>query len=294
MSFIENAKKLKERKKYTGVLTVGSVKRMTKAIDLLISSSPQIQIVNPVTKRHQQFRLSFVTLTFPAAIKLTESKEAKSILEQMLRFLRRKHNMKSYVWKAEVTKKGQIHFHLTSNVYIHFNELRNYWNRLLVRSTLFDDYFKERGNSDINSTDIHSVRKIKDLSAYLMKYFTKQYQNEVPIKGKVWDCSENLKAAGYFETDMLEEDYFDLNRGVAKGDLKAVEIERCTIFISGKKHMFDYVEPRVIASYHQYLYNVYQGFKIDDVLKVSSNLLDSCIENRSLPKDVPKQLYLFN
>jgi hypothetical protein len=291
---ISNQNLLSERVKYTGLLSPGAIKRMTKAIDLLISSTPKQQILNPVTKRSQQFRLSFITLTMPNSNILTASRDSKVLLEKMLRYLRNTQGMHSYVWKAETQENGQIHYHLTSNVYLHYQELRNYWNKLLFKSNLFSEYFEQRGDRDINSTDIHSVRKVKDLSAYLIKYFTKQEQNQIAVKGKVWDCSLNLKEGKYYATDLLEPDYYELLAGCKDLSIVVKELDHCTIFRSNHKNVHNYINEKVMADYYNYMAMVGSGANLKRNQEVSSNLKDRCIENWTYATTMPDQTYLFN
>jgi hypothetical protein len=42
-----------------------------------------------------------------------------------------------------------------------------------------------------NSTDIHSVKNIRNLSAYVIKYMCKSVQNQ-GLQGRLWGCSTNL------------------------------------------------------------------------------------------------------
>ncbi len=286
-SFKENAALLTTREKYTGLLSEGAVKRMTKAIDLLISSTPTKQILNPVTKRRQPFKLSFITLTLPACNILSDKKESKLMLEKLLRFLRSTHNMKSYVWKAETQKNGQIHYHITSDVYLHYSELRNYWNKILFKSGLFGEYFNNRGDRNINSTDIHSVKNIRDLGAYLIKYFTKKEQNETAIKGKVWDCSQNLKDFKYFTTDATEGDFWELYDGCKNFGIAKIETDRCIIFKNNKSTIFKFIDPLIIAAYDQYMINVYHNYREPKKIEVSYNLVDSCTEISAQPNIMP-------
>ena len=50
-----------------------------------------------------------------------------------------------------------------------------------------------------NTTDIHSVERINDLAAYLIKYMSKKEEGKREIKGKIWGCSQNLSYNNKFE-----------------------------------------------------------------------------------------------
>lgn len=64
------------------------------------------------------------------------------------------------------------------------------------------DFTKKTGSIDPNSTDIHEVKKIKNLAAYLSKEFCKTIQNPTNTEGKLWDCSNNLSGISYFSLDL--------------------------------------------------------------------------------------------
>lgn len=201
--FQANAKLLQQRKRYVGFVTPEMKKRMQKAITLLIQSTPYKYQQHPVSGRIVCHKLSFITLTTPAHEKSHDAKYChKHLLEPMLRELRRKHGMKSYIWKAEYQSNGQIHYHLTTEIMINHTTLRERWNKLLNENGMLDQFFSENGHRNPNSTDIHAVYKINNLEAYLVKYICKEYQNEEKLTGKVWDCSKNLKQGTYFKTEL--------------------------------------------------------------------------------------------
>ena len=203
-SSFSNSKEVESQKTYTGKVTAGSQKRIAKAVSLLIQASPEKRIFNPVTGKHQNFKLSFITLTVSDAKKNYTAKECyKQLLEPFILRLRRRYGVKSYIWKAELQKRGQIHYHLTTNVFIHFSDLRNDWNNLQRKAGYLDNYFQKKGHYDANSTDVHSVVKIKNIEAYLVKYLAKKESEKESTIGKIWDCSQNLKKYNYF-TEFLD------------------------------------------------------------------------------------------
>lgn len=202
-AFLSNASKLQSRERYKGIVTPAVKKRMRKVITLLLQSTPWTYSINPVTQKVVSHKLSFVTLTTPTHPKSYDAKHChKELLEPLLRHLRLKYHMKSYIWKCELQENKQIHYHVTCDVVIHHRELRDYWNKLLDKHGMLDDFQKEYGHKDPNSTDIHAVHKVDNLEAYLVKYICKEYQNEDAINGKIWDCSKNLKAADYFKIQL--------------------------------------------------------------------------------------------
>lgn len=224
-----NKLKANRQKAYSGLVSKGVAKRLRKAIDLLISSTPTTTVQHYTRTKTIKHKLSFITLTIPDLETLTGKEAHKKLLEPMLLWLRRYHGLRSYIWKAELQKRGQLHYHITSNVYIAHQELKDKWNELLTLNNYNRKYREEKGHTNANSTDIKEVRKISNLGGYLTKYFTKAYQNEKSIGGKVWDCSLNLKRATYF-TEQASNTTFDiLTNPKQYNDLTIKYFDRCTI-----------------------------------------------------------------
>ena len=104
--------------------------------------------------------------------------------------------------------------------------LRLAWNHQLEKLGYIDTFEKKHGHRNPNSTDVHSISKIKNLGAYMVKYmckpaflakcfiaqppFTRPERKckpfnakikfkklmsleEAKINGRLWDCSVNLK-----------------------------------------------------------------------------------------------------
>lgn len=279
---------LKNVKKYTGNVTPGARKRIAKAINLLIASSTIQRIYNPVTNKNFNFRLSFITLTIPDNTKLTPKETHKILLEPFIKWMRQNHGLRNYVWKLEVQKRGQIHYHITSDCFIHYQELRNKWNSLLNRASLMEDYKLRFGKIDPNSTDIHSVKNINDLSAYLIKYFTKQEQNSKDLPGKIWDCSLALKKANYYSTDLTEDIEYDVFKNQRD---KVCEIDYCDRFSIIK---FKKVEPisifpkEVKEAYYANLKSIRDYKREVRQMDMYSKKTDSCIVDSTHAKEVPK------
>lgn len=197
--------KLQQQAAYSGKLTAGAKKRLTKAISLLVQGTRKRWILNPVNHRQQLHQLTFVTLTISdPTINITGKDAHKKLLSPFLDWMRKTKKVNTYVWKAELQKNGQLHYHITTPDFIHWRELRDKWNELQKRHGFLDAYFKKQGHYDANSTDVHKVYKIKDVEAYLIKEIAKGIQNAQGIGGKVWDCSENLKKGKYHRTYMKE------------------------------------------------------------------------------------------
>lgn len=192
-----------KRSTYSGQITKGSKKRMTKAVSLLVQSSKTRRIYNHATHRYQLFKLSFITLTVSSTSIMLAGKEAhEKLLEPFLLYLRRKHQVVNYVWKAELQERGQIHYHIMIDKFVLYTDIRDKWNNLQDQYGLLDDYRAKHGSKTPNSTDVHSIKKVKNIEAYLVKYISKDVgkKDGDSIGGKVWDCNMSLKKAKYYTT----------------------------------------------------------------------------------------------
>ena len=163
-----NYNKICTEKTYTGNITFGSAKRIRKAVDLLLQLSPPRKIYNPIIKKDVNHSLSFITLTIPAKERhLTPYEGNQLLLEKWLRKMRDKHNLKTYVWKAEYQKNGQLHYHITTPSFINWNIIKTEWNNIMYANGMLDEWHKVNPNKSPNSTDVHAVYKCKDIQAYL-------------------------------------------------------------------------------------------------------------------------------
>lgn len=184
---------------YSGEITTGSKKRLTRAISLLIQSTQERQVLNPVTNRMMSFKLNFITLTMPPSEFSGDAKFChKNLLEPFLRTMRRKYGMRNYIWKCELQKNLNVHYHLTTDTFINLKNLRNEWNAILDRNNMLEGFKAKYGHSNPNSTDIHKVYKVRNFENYLIKYVTKKNESGHVLNAKVWDCSKALKTAKYF------------------------------------------------------------------------------------------------
>lgn len=217
---------------YTGKVTAGAKKRLTKSIETLVQVTPVRYEADFETGEMFPFKLSFITLTVSDDSKITGKEAHKKLLAPFLLWLRRSYNMQVYIWKAELQKRGNIHYHLTSDAYVYWEVLRDKWNSLQREAGLLDRYHKKKGHYKANSTDIHRVRKITNMAGYLIKEIAKGFQNEKSIGGKVWDCSANIKSAKYYTTLADTQYEAKINLAIKKGVMVQVpcKSDHCRIF----------------------------------------------------------------
>jgi len=215
-----------KKRSYSGAMTPHARKRIKKAVDILIQKNPPRRIWNPVISKFHDFSLAFVTLTIHEPQVITAADAYPVLLKPFLRHFRRQFKDWSYIWKAELQKRGQLHYHLTSNEFMPHDEIRKVWNRLQKRHGLLNTFAAKYRHFNPNSTDVHAVWMVKSLPAYLMKYLSK---DGGVTKGKVWDCSKDLKKERFSSMGWCADD----KKLWAAAELKQASCEvlkHCTIW----------------------------------------------------------------
>lgn len=222
--------KLQQRCIYSGKITKGSQKRITKAVNLLVMYAPHRRVFNEFLGYEVPHHLSFITLTISDNTRNLTGKEAyEKLLKPMLHYLRSQCGMRSYIWKLELQKRGQVHYHITTPTFISHVQIRNKWNQLQRTTGLLDDFYGRYGHCDPNSTDIHSVYKVDDLTSYLIKYIAKAEIEKDGTEGKVWDCSTDLKGASYPDFEIDDQQNKMLSTLQASNLLTQVQRDRISI-----------------------------------------------------------------
>lgn len=211
---------------YSGQVTDGAKKRIDKAIDILMQCNPPKIIHNPVTGFAQNFNLNFVTLTIARKKRIPADEAYINLMKPFLRKVRQTGPV-SYVWKAELQKRDQLHYHIVTNTFLHWQWIRNTWNNLQRKNRYLDEFALKHKHFDPNSTDVHATYKITDLAAYLKKYLSKNQGDQ--INGKTWDCSKDLKRNRFSVIASFDND-FRLQEGINNGTIEIVKLDHCTIF----------------------------------------------------------------
>lgn len=182
-----------------------SKQRINNALAWLLEFSKNERYYSYRHKRFYDLKVNFITLTLASKQLHSDNVIKTKLLNQFLTELRTRYKVENYVWCAEPQKNGNIHFHITANKYVPWWELKETWNRIQDKLGYVQRFFDVYGHYEPNSTDVHSVRKIRKLPGYLYKYFTKESDVERPacagatnnkgIQGKRWGLSTSLSRA---------------------------------------------------------------------------------------------------
>lgn len=188
------------------IISRQSRKKIMESINAMYVLSPRRDIPMKSGKVLGNFQLAFITLTLPSAQIHDDKTIKKEVLNQFLIEIRKHYNVENYLWKAEIQRNENIHFHLVTDQYIDYKALRRRWNRCCeklgyvsryrakfanmtlskyhaLRSKSSEADFKSSAAayaagqmcnwSNPNSVDVRSVQSKRDLASYLAKYMAK-------------------------------------------------------------------------------------------------------------------------
>lgn len=235
---------------YTGEMSKETKRKVKKMIDNFCTGVLAMKKVFIEKFGSSQINLTFVTLTLPSQQKHTDNEIKRTLLDHFLIICKRKYKHFEYFWRAEKQKNGNIHFHILTNYYIPHQWLKNTWNTVCeklnyiseysknMQKMPFEEYYNKFGKhskksfKDIknyyirekkdgwrnpNSTDIHAVGKINNITNYVMKYVTKsvdeqkkfdkltsEEKEKMTVKGRIWGASDSLKEIKSYELVIWE------------------------------------------------------------------------------------------
>src|SRR5688572_2169979 len=134
---------------------------------------------------------TFITLTLPYKQIHCDKTIKRECLNDFLIKAKRLWQVHNLMWKAETQDNGNIHFHMLTDRYIPHEQLRYTWQNSMEKLGYISWYATENNNLNPNCTDIHAIKKIKNVAAYFSKYMTKGIKGR-DICGHAWGRSENL------------------------------------------------------------------------------------------------------
>lgn len=177
-----------EKKAQNGKLSYNSKRKIKNALRWLSACATDKKCYSKKLKKWMPYKINLITLTFKN--NMENDKLARNLLSKWLEMAKHRFKLTHYVWKAETQERGAIHFHIVTNIYIPFEEIRFTWNRLLLKNG-----FDQRR---ANSTDVEAITGVNNIASYLCEYFTneKKQEGRRKIDGKIWGCSHGLSKAG--------------------------------------------------------------------------------------------------
>lgn len=144
-----------------------------------------------IDKKIKRRSLSMLTLTLPS-YQVVSDKECNS--KYLSPFINRLKKFKPdihYLWVAEKQKNGSIHYHIILDLFVSKLWIREIWNRVLCNGPEFKAYVDKFNKKCPPTTEIDTLKKIKNACAYITKYITK-IDTKQEINCKKWDCDSRL------------------------------------------------------------------------------------------------------
>ena len=134
--YAENFKK----QNLTFQLSKATKKKIAESLNSLEALSKPRTITTYSGKAIYNFRIGFYTLTLPYKQRHSDTEIKEKCLNQLFTELREKHGLKNYLWKAELQRNKNIHFHIFSDTYIDYHLLKRLWNRIVDKLDYVDLY----------------------------------------------------------------------------------------------------------------------------------------------------------
>ena len=243
-----------DKNKYKGQLSDKAKSRLKNAIDWFCELTNEDKEIEIDGKR-VIFKQTFITLTLPSTQIHSDTEIKSKLFNHFLTELRQNHNLKNYVWRAERQKNKNIHFHLACDIGIHYKILRDIWNRICNKLGYVDRYksaiigkgkaeyiryllnngyelgkaqeywrLHESGEFVPNSTDIHKVKNVQSMSAYINGYMCKDDSDNQKIEGRIWFISRSLARMNW--SFPISENERDM---LLNADTKKIEKEQCVV-----------------------------------------------------------------
>lgn len=179
--------------KHKNELSIKAINRIKNAINWLVVSAKEKSVYSNTTKKTFNFKVNLITLTLPdTSNKIKESEFKSKLIHPFLVYMKKYYNLNNYVWKVEFQKNGKLHLHITTDTFVSHHILRSYWNSLLKKNGYLNEFILKHKHDNPNSTDVHSVWKVKNLGAYIAKYMAKNQESEEIINGRIWGCNYEL------------------------------------------------------------------------------------------------------
>jgi hypothetical protein len=241
-------------KSYSGQMTPFAKKKLKRAIQLMVASAREKEATNFKTGKLFKFKVNFVTLTLPCPQgDITDKQIKKECLDNFIKRIKRKLKLNNYIWRAEKQKNGNLHFHMVTDTYLHYEKIRNDWNQCLNKFGYIDKFEAKHGHRNPNSTDVHAIWKVKNLTQYFIKYMSKGTTEGDIIDGKLWDCSAALKTKKNCEV-MMEGEALDIWQKAYESEKNEVKNDTnyCLIFLTPSQFS-KHINGNILTLWEEYL-----------------------------------------
>ena len=231
-----------------GFLSKKGQKAIRNAVYWFLYSVDKDLIIKGTAKN----KVGFLTLTLPSVQIHSDKEIKKKCLNQFLTELRNEYDVKKYIWKGEKQDNGNIHFHLLTDTFLPVIEMRDKWNRIInklgyvysysqkMRKISWVNYLEMRMRKNDprpvrelkkiylkaykkgvkekwknpNSIDIESLRKVKNVGAYIGKYMSKEHKgkgdkSKLSVDGRLWFSSSSVSKMKNLLIEAFEPEFYE-------------------------------------------------------------------------------------
>jgi hypothetical protein len=284
--------------KANGLISKHAKKKIDRSIDYLLTVSKTKKVQSRYRNSNFTFKIAFITLTLPSTQTHDDNTIKKTCFDPFLLEIKKYYKVQNYVWRAEKQKNGNIHFHIIIDSFIPYQELKDRWNRIVNRLGYVSQYqknmkkyyaegfkvnekyldkwnlaaqkrayekAKKNDYQSPNSTDVHSVRKIKNLKAYVSKYMIKneienqkltaEEKEKMIVKGRIWGCNHELSdikgAQLHIDTKIDEE----LKKLVKDSNCKVFSSDYFTVLYIDYKKLELFGASTLFLAFSEYLFD---------------------------------------
>jgi hypothetical protein len=228
---------------FTGLMDGRTKRKITKILYVWTQSVIEYMKHKRIPKYQSWRYLTFVTLTLSAPQIHTDNEIKRELLNHFLIKAKRNYGLKNYLWVAEKQKNGNIHFHIVFDRPVAWQDIQEDWNAVQENLGYISRFYNTYLHITPNSTDIHSLQNIRNVSGYMIKYMTKGNTIKAKQEGRIWGCSRQLGELKYFG-DMIDSTYFNVfNKLLSDEFTKKMEFEYCTLIdISKSRYLNEFRE----------------------------------------------------
>jgi hypothetical protein len=190
--YSEQTQAAREAVKFQGIMSERTKKTIENIIvnwEGAIKHFNNSKLQNPTNRRKQ---LVFFTLTLSQQQRHDDRFIKRYMLNAFLSAMRTLYGQFNYLWVAEKQTKNtnNIHFHVITDIYIHYKVLAEIWDDVQQRVGYLSNAQRLKHKSA--STEIHAIDDVNNVSRYVSKYIQKD-DSKSEVLGRLWSCSRELK-----------------------------------------------------------------------------------------------------
>ena len=188
------------------------------------------EIKNYKTKQGNiiQYKTSMITLTLPIIAEVEPIEITKVVLGNFITLMRKVCGMNNYVWKLELQKNGNVHYHIITDVEIDYNYIKKIWNNSLNIVGIIDEYSERQKKMTYKK---YEEKRIEEFKKYkkLGKMTPTQVKNEIK---RTWDIGQKTQ---WKEPNTINVKRIQLDYNIAGYVAKYISKDETNAEIEGKK-----------------------------------------------------------